>query len=72
MHWELLIKFSCNLHKILHLSVYLVILLVVLTSSYYNTYRVKSTKKPCIRINIRKLNRVTKYNVSYLYILYKK
>ena len=40
------------------------------TGSYLlqlKTYRIKSTKEPCIRVNTRELNRVSKYNVSYLY-----
>ena len=36
---------------------------------WLKTYRVKSKEKSCIRVNIRELNEVSKYNLSILYIL---
>jgi len=33
------------------------------------TYKVKSTKKSCIRVNIRELNGVPSTKVSILYVL---
>ena len=33
------------------------------------TYKVKSEEKPYIRVHIRELNRVYKYNIFYFYML---
>jgi len=40
----------------------------MLEVAYYNQRLIKS-KEPCIRVNTRKLNKVPKYNIFYLYML---